>query len=622
MKLGDKMNKALRGGNGRIALAISLHFRMRRQALHAIPLTTHKKQIPISEEDAAIRAKGASQMSTQSRGIVAFGLSLVAVLFMALGDVEKATAQPILFPDNGHYYDFVPDVVNWHQAKAAAELMTFLGVQGHLATVTSQAEHDFLLSTFPAASAHAGPWLGGFQPAGSPEPAGGWTWITGEPFVFTIWRAGEPNNANGEDALHMSDAQWNDLDSNGLSAVGYLVEFEPAPVPAVAVILVHGFDGSSGSFSADGKLFDQVGLECLGEDAKVRPECLPRMGRLLQDVSGVTVAQGFDYEDKTPDGNRWGIRQLAGELHKHIECVLSGNCISPVGTKVDLVDVVAHSMGGLIARAYIAGLAVDETNRDAPIPYNGKIRKLVMLGTPNYGAAGAFFIDQFGVRTAVEQVEEMEFGSGFIWDLHENWGSGVLPENRMPASDVLIISGTQDAGLFEGDDDGVVNIASSALPVEFLPSTQIRYLPYRHADVATILPADGLTLAGVHDETHCAFRFVRDHLLGAPVPDTCDGYSPPFDITRRGLLLLRLIDKETLRPISPTNLVAFVIDGVEAARFNNRGAGSITVFPIVEGLHTISIVPRGGKYQEPAPITVDIQGGRPNILTVELARRR
>ena len=100
-------------------------------------------------------------------------MGLAAVFFVGLGAVEKATAEPILFLDNGHYYEFVPDIVNWHEAKAAAELMTFLGAQGHLATVTSQSEHDFLLSTFPSASANAGPWLGGFQPAGSPEPAGG-----------------------------------------------------------------------------------------------------------------------------------------------------------------------------------------------------------------------------------------------------------------------------------------------------------------------------------------------------------------------------------------------------------------------------------------------------------------
>ena len=42
-----------------------------------------------------------------------------------------------------------------------------------------------------------GPWIGGTQPGGSPEPAGGWSWVTGETFGFNAWYAGEPNDAGG-----------------------------------------------------------------------------------------------------------------------------------------------------------------------------------------------------------------------------------------------------------------------------------------------------------------------------------------------------------------------------------------------------------------------------------------
>ena len=48
-------------------------------------------------------------------------------------------------------------------------------------------------------------WLGGFQDLTSPnysEPSGGWTWVTGEPWSYTNWFPGEPNNTGGgEDYL-------------------------------------------------------------------------------------------------------------------------------------------------------------------------------------------------------------------------------------------------------------------------------------------------------------------------------------------------------------------------------------------------------------------------------------
>ena len=56
------------------------------------------------------------------------------------------------------------------------------------------------------------------------------------------------------------------------------------------------------------------------------------------------------------------------------------------------VDIVAHSMGGLITRYYVryGGTDVLDTN-DFPITQTGaqKIRRVVLLGTPNLGSAGA-----------------------------------------------------------------------------------------------------------------------------------------------------------------------------------------------------------------------------------------
>ena len=99
---------------------------------------------------------------------------------------------------------------------------------GYLATITSAEENMLLfqlIKTRPelwvrhTTGNSLGPWIGGVQPAGSPEPDGGWTWVTGEPFgPYTHWYPGQPDNdsnvwSNGENVLEF-DAKlgnwWND----------------------------------------------------------------------------------------------------------------------------------------------------------------------------------------------------------------------------------------------------------------------------------------------------------------------------------------------------------------------------------------------------------------------------
>ncbi len=136
--------------------------------------------------------------------------------------------EAIFNPSNGHYYQAitVPGGINWFDAKAAAESRTFAGLQGHLATVTSQQENDFITENLPFA-ARQRDWLGGFQPSGSPEPGGNWQWVTGEPFSYTNWAGGEPNDAGNEDGLHFftDSGQWNDESRGSMRPQGYVVEY-------------------------------------------------------------------------------------------------------------------------------------------------------------------------------------------------------------------------------------------------------------------------------------------------------------------------------------------------------------------------------------------------------------
>jgi len=154
-------------------------------------------------------------------------------MILALAAWAATAHAQILNTNNGHYYKFVAANLTWEQASNAATSQQFLGVNGYLATITDASEQSFILTNFgvnfPAYFSTTPVWLGGFQPPGSQEPAGNWQWVTGEPFVYTNWDSGEPNNNGNEDVVEIrSDGFWNDTADTRVGS-GYLVEFAPVP---------------------------------------------------------------------------------------------------------------------------------------------------------------------------------------------------------------------------------------------------------------------------------------------------------------------------------------------------------------------------------------------------------
>ena len=144
---------------------------------------------------------------------------------------------------NGHWYEFISTPTTAPNAFTAASGMSYLGMQGYLATITSAAENTFVSSTV-AGGALA--WLGGSD-AGS---EGIWKWVAGpeagQTFTYTNWAGGEPNNAGiGEHYVHtnwLSAGKWN---YHGPSqypsqANGYVVEYSAVPEPATLGLLASG----------------------------------------------------------------------------------------------------------------------------------------------------------------------------------------------------------------------------------------------------------------------------------------------------------------------------------------------------------------------------------------------
>ena len=198
-------------------------------------------------------AKRNSSMSKASRCAAAvFSVSLSILL--SLNGVSQT---PWAHPDGStHWYQVVAldDGIDWNQANSAA-----LAAGGHLATITSAQENAFVFSLadhpefwiLRSNGAQAGPWIGGVE---TPSTPGTWRWVRGEPFVYSNWAPGLPDNQNGnEDRIHFGEIEdersptWNDLPATQAELRSYIIEWEWAPDQTLGHFITK--PGSSGDFT-------------------------------------------------------------------------------------------------------------------------------------------------------------------------------------------------------------------------------------------------------------------------------------------------------------------------------------------------------------------------------------
>lgn len=111
---------------------------------------------------------------------------------------------------------------------ASAESYTYQGMPGHILTLSDNTEFEFIRDHFTLDRVR----IGAYQDRSSPnydEPGGGWRWVTGEPWTYTRWRGGEPNNVGGgEDYVSLwENGDWNDAYEDDFTS--YIVEYEPTP---------------------------------------------------------------------------------------------------------------------------------------------------------------------------------------------------------------------------------------------------------------------------------------------------------------------------------------------------------------------------------------------------------
>ena len=140
-------------------------------------------------------------------------------------------------PSSGHcYVSFDDDLTTFASAELSCEAAGPLVYEGYLATITSGAEDSVVLSVQNTAQ---NPWIGAIDDANDTDAI--FAWVTGEPFGYSDFAPGEPDDdvalgGLGE-CLHIANpvGEWNDTNCDFVGFVaGRICEL---PEPGA----VHGF---------------------------------------------------------------------------------------------------------------------------------------------------------------------------------------------------------------------------------------------------------------------------------------------------------------------------------------------------------------------------------------------
>jgi hypothetical protein len=183
-------------------------------------------------------------------------------------------------PLTEHFYEYVSGSTTWTNSKTSAENRSYFGRAGYLATMTSEAENNFVWKLM----ANDG-WFGASDEVSLVNGAKGttayasqaaveqkWHWITGPEKgtqfsngstattgQYAKWAGGEPNNSGGEHygQFYSGNAgSWNDLPNTNLP--GYICEYGdmPGDITSSTTILTRNVEisGASSGYISGGDI--------------------------------------------------------------------------------------------------------------------------------------------------------------------------------------------------------------------------------------------------------------------------------------------------------------------------------------------------------------------------------
>ena len=183
-------------------------------------------------------------------------------------------------PLTEHFYEYVSGSTTWTNSKTSAENRSYFGRAGYLATMSSEAENNFIWKLMSSDG-----WFGASDEVSVVNTAKGstafasqtaveqkWHWVTGPEKgtqfsngstavtgQYSKWAGGEPNNAGGEHYGQFysgNSGQWNDLPNTSLP--GYICEYGdmPGDITTSTTILTRNLEisGASSGYISGGDI--------------------------------------------------------------------------------------------------------------------------------------------------------------------------------------------------------------------------------------------------------------------------------------------------------------------------------------------------------------------------------
>jgi len=181
------------------------------------------------------------------------------------------------------------------------------------------------------------------------------------------------------------------------------------------------------------------------------------------------------------------------------------------GQPIDQVDIVAHSMGGLVLRSYLSGK--QNTSGVFQPPAVTHIRRAVFLATPHFGTGVALMLGSL-----TTQIQELSSGSRFLFDL-ATWNQGTDDLRGIEAVTAIGNGGTGfGLGTMPGFDDGIAALTSASL--RFYAPNRTQVVPFCHVNGGGLVtlfglcPSDAHGIADIESATQDAARIIVSFFNG------------------------------------------------------------------------------------------------------------
>jgi pimeloyl-ACP methyl ester carboxylesterase len=255
-------------------------------------------------------------------------------------------------------------------------------------------------------------------------------------------------------------------------AVGASLRPQAQSSPGLPVLFVHGFCSSSdiwwdmttemqqnqpARFASDGitRLHSAHGA------VFNRDDFAPSRVKFKEPSSAKRLFTIDFYNDEAASFGRSSVADT-GLIHKSAELAAVIKEVARISNAPKVI-VVGHSQGGLIARAYVQGLA---QLHGSPVPYTNDVGQIITIDTPHKGSALARGLELLGcVAGGSDDRDDLKPGSPFLSALNDTNARGrYIPDSVTIAAIVSwsskeMLNGTSN----KAGGDGVVRFAEQGL---------------------------------------------------------------------------------------------------------------------------------------------------------------